>query len=275
MSHAIASKGRIDVSIFKPDILAGRVAFVTGGASGIGRAIVKRLMEHGADAVIASRNLEKLERAASELSAETGRRCLHVQADVREPAQVEAAIDVAVGQFGRLDILVNNAAGNFLSPAAALSYKGFATVHAIDTLGTFNVSKAAFSKWMGRHGGSVINISATLQYTGTPLQVHAGSAKAAIDAMTRHLAVEWGPAKIRVNGIAPGPIDDTEGMKRLAPGEMKDKLTRQIPLGRFGRADEIADMALFLASDAASYITGAVFVVDGGAWLSGMRLEMG
>jgi len=261
-------------SYFDPNLLAGKVAFVTGGGSGIGRAIVQRFLEHGADAVIASRNRERLEAAASELSAATGRRCVAVQADVREPDQIEAAIDRAIAAFGRLDIVVNNAAGNFLAPAAALSYKGFATVHGIDTLGTFNVTKAAYSKWLKSHGGVVINISATLQYTGTPFQVHAGSAKAAIDAMTRHLAVEWGPARIRVNGIAPGPIDDTEGMQRLAPGGMKDKLARQIPLGRFGKADEVANMALFLASDAASYVTGAIFVVDGGAWLTGQRLDM-
>ena len=261
-------------SFFRPDLLAGKVAFVTGGGSGIGKAIVQRFLEHGADAVIASRNKERLEAAAAELSAATGRRCLAVQADVREPAEIEAAFDQALQAFGRVDVLVNNAAGNFLAPAAALSYKGFATVHAIDTLGTFNVSKAAFAKWMKSHGGVIINISATLQYTGTPFQVHAGSAKAAIDAMTRHLAVEWGPARIRVNAIAPGPIDDTEGMKRLAPGDMKAKFEKQIPLGRFGHADEIAQMALFLASDAASYATGAVFVVDGGAWLTGTRLEM-
>lgn len=257
---------------FNPDLLAGKVAFVTGGGSGIGRAIVKRFMEHGATAVIASRNREKLDAAAAELIAATGGKCLAVQADVREPEQVEAAIDLAVRTYGRLDIVVNNAAGNFLAPAATLSYKGFATVHGIDTLGTFNVTKAAFTRWLKDHGGNIINISATLHYTGTPFQVHAGSAKAAIDAMTKHLAVEWGPAGIRVNGIAPGPIDDTEGMKRLAPGGLKDKLAKQIPLGRFGHADEIANTALFLASDAASYVTGAIFVVDGGAWLTGQRL---
>lgn len=263
------------MSIFQPDILKGQVAFVTGGGSGIGKTIVRRFLEHGADVVIASRNLERLSAAAAELSAQTGRRCLPVQADVREPEQVEAAIDFAIREFSRLDIVVNNAAGNFLSPAAALSYKGFSTVHAIDTLGTFNVSKAAFTRWMRNHGGSILNITMTLHYTGAPLQVHAGSAKAAVDAMTKHLAVEWGPAKIRVNGIAPGPIEDTEGMRRLAPApEVLKKLQRQVPLGRFGTTDEVADMALYLSSPAASWVTGATFVIDGGSWLTGQRLDL-
>ena len=127
---------------------------------------------------------------------------------------------------------------------------------------------------MRAHGGCIINISATLHYTGVPFQVHAGSAKAAIDAMTKHLAVEWGPAKVRVNCIAPGPIDETEGMSRLAPKGMKAKLEKQIPLGRFGAIGEVADAALFLASDAARWITGAVLVVDGGAWMAGgMKLD--
>ncbi len=259
-------------SSFKPDILQGKVVFVTGGGSGIGRGIVLKMMEHGADAVIVSRNAERLEVAARELAAATGRRALPVVADVREPTQIEAAFDQAMQTFGRVDILVNNAAGNFLAPAAALSYKGFATVHAIDTLGTYNVSKAAFTKALKDTGGVIINISATLQYTGVPFQVHAGSAKAAIDAMTKHLAVEWGPAGIRVNAIAPGPIDDTEGMKRLAPPGFKEKLASKVPLKRLGTCEEIADAALFLASDAARYVTGAVLVVDGGAWLNGAYL---
>ncbi|MFO0748693.1 MAG: SDR family oxidoreductase [Myxococcota bacterium] len=256
-------------SIFRPDALAGQVALVTGGGSGIGKGIVERFLEHGADAVIVSRNAERLAAAAAELSQKFGRRVVAVPADVREPERIEAAIAEALAAFGRLDIVVNNAAGNFLAPAATLSYKGFATVHAIDTLGTFNVSKAAFSAWMRAHGGCIIDISATLHYTGVPFQVHAGSAKAAIDAMTKHLACEWGPAKIRVNCIAPGPIDDTEGMSRLAPAGMKEKLAAQIPLGRFGTIGEIADAALFLASDAARFVTGAVLVVDGGAWMAG------
>jgi NAD(P)-dependent dehydrogenase (short-subunit alcohol dehydrogenase family) len=164
-----------------------------------------------------------LARAAAEMTEATGRTCLGVPADVRKPDEVEAAFDRTLEAFGRVDIVINGAAGNFLAPAATLSYNAFRTVMEIDALGTFNVSKAAFTKYLGAHGGNIVNISATLHYKGTPLQTHPGSAKAAVDAMTRHLAVEWGAAGIRVNAIAPGPIDETEGMKRLAPGDVKQK----------------------------------------------------
>jgi peroxisomal 2,4-dienoyl-CoA reductase len=255
-------------AVFRPDFLDGRVALVTGGGTGICRGITEALLRHGCRAVITSRKADVLARAAAEMTETTGRTCLGVPADVRRPDEVEAAFDRTLEAFGRVDIVINGAAGNFLAPAATLSYNAFRTVMEIDALGTFNVSKAAFTKYLGAHGGNIVNISATLHYKGTPLQTHPGSAKAAVDAMTRHLAVEWGAAGIRVNAIAPGPIDETEGMKRLAPGDVKQKVERQIPLGRFGRIDEIADATLFLVSDAATYITGTVLVVDGGAWMT-------
>lgn len=252
-------------SVFREDVLAGKVAFVTGGGSGICRGITEALMAHGADAVITSRKLERLEDAARDLAEETKRRCVPVACDVREPDTVEAALDRALAELGRVDIVVNGAAGNFLTPAAQLSYNGFRTVMAIDALGTFNVSRAAFDKWLRDHGGSIINISATLHYGATMLQSHAAAAKAAVDALTRGLALEWGGLGIRVNGIAPGPIADTEGMKRLAPAaEITQRLEQAIPLKRFGRIEEIAQIAVFLASDAASLIHGATIVADGG-----------
>ena len=195
-------------------------------------------------------------------------------ADVREPEAVEASLDAAVEALGPIDIVVNGAAGNFLAPAAQLSYNGFRTVIAIDTLGTFNVSRAAFERGLRDRGGAILNISATLHYGATPLQVHASSAKAAVDAMTRSLALEWGSLGIRVNGIAPGPIADTEGMARLAPKDLSENMKKQIPLGRFGRIEEVADAALFLCSAGASLITGATLVVDGGACLMGMPFSM-
>ena len=252
-------------SVFREDILAGKVAFVTGGGSGICRGITEALMAHGADAVITSRKVERLEDAAAAMAGATGRRCLPVRCDVREPETVEAALDRALDELGRIDIVVNGAAGNFLAPAAQLSYNAFRTVIAIDTLGTFNVSRAAFEKRLRDHGGSIINISATLHYGATMLQAHAAAAKAAVDSLTRSLALEWGGLGIRVNGIAPGPIADTEGMSRLSPGaEITQRLEQAIPLKRFGRIAEIANVAVFLASDAASLVHGATIVADGG-----------
>ncbi len=256
------------VSAFRPDLLQGKVALVTGGGSGIGYGIARAFLAHGATVAITSRNHERLAAAAETLASETGGTTMAVGADVRDAQAVERALDQVLARCGRLDIVVNGAAGNFLAPAAALSSNGFRAVLDIDTVGTYNVSRAAFDKALRDHGGNIINISATLHYGATPLQVHAASAKAAIDAMTRVLAVEWGPLGIRVNAIAPGPIEDTEGARRLAVGDIRQQLERVIPIRRFGTIQEIASVAVFLASDAASLIHGAVIVADGGAWLT-------
>lgn len=256
-------------SVFRPDLLEGKVAFVTGGGSGICKGITRAFMEHGAQAAIVGRKADRLASAAKELSEATTRTCLPVSADVRDPATVEAALDETLQRFGRIDIVVNGAAGNFLAPAAQLSYNGFRTVLDIDANGTYNVSRAAFDKHLREHGGQILNISATLHYAATPLQVHASAAKAAVDAVTRTLALEWGSLGIRVNGIAPGPIDGTEGMSRLAPGDVKDQMQKAIPIGRMGTIDEIASLAVFLVSPAASLIHGETVVADGGAWLVG------
>lgn len=261
------------MSVFRQDVLKDKVAFVTGGGSGICRGITQMLMAHGARAVITSRKQERLDEASAALSSETGSECLGVACDVRKPETVEAAMDQALERFGGIDIVVNGAAGNFLAPAATLSYNAFRTVIEIDTIGTYNVSKAAFDKHLKKNGGSIINISATLHYGATPLQTHASAAKAAVDSVTRSLALEWGRMGIRVNGIAPGPIADTEGMSRLAPpGDAKEKMMKTIPIGRWGRIDEIASVALFLSTDAASLIHGETIVADGGAWLGGSAM---
>jgi len=257
------------MSIFREDLYSESVVLVTGGGSGIGRGITELFAAHGATTVITSRSQNRLNAVADAIESEYGTECLGVSADVRDEDAVSAVFDATVDAFGRVDVVVNCAAGNFLCPAAALSGNGYRTVLDIDAVGTFNVSRAAFDAWMAEHGGQIINISATLQYTGTPLQVHAASAKAAVDAMTRTLAIEWGPLDIRVNAVAPGPIGDTEGMKRLAPGAFREKLESQIPLRRFGRISEVANTVLFVASPAASYMTGSIVVVDGGQWLAG------
>lgn len=255
-------------SVFKADCLAGRVAFVTGGGSGICREIARGFLQHGASVAVVSRSAERVATAAKELAEETGGRTLGVAADVRKPEEVQAALARTLEAFGRLDIVVNGAAGNFLAPAAQLSPNAFRTVMEIDAMGTYNVSRAAFDAWLRDHGGTIINISATLHYGATPLQVHASAAKAAVDSVTRSLALEWGRLGIRVNGIAPGPIDGTEGVTRLVPPDMRKQMESKIPLGRFGRTEEIANVAVFLASDAASLVSGATVVADGGDSLS-------
>ena len=262
------------MSVFREDVLAGKVAFVTGGGSGICKGITRALMAHGAKAVITSRTQEKLDAAAKELTEATGGECLGVACDVREPETVEKALDAAIERFGRIDIVVNGAAGNFLCPAAQLSYNAFRTVMEIDALGTYNVSRAAFDKALKKGGGVILNISATLHYGATPLQTHPSAAKAAVDSMTRSLAAEWGPLGIRVVGIAPGPIDDTEGMSRLMPEGMREKILAAIPLKRMGTVEEIGDLALFLCSDAARLITGETVVADGGAWLGSGAFQL-
>ncbi len=258
-------------SVFRNDVLAGKVALVTGGGSGICYGIAERMMEHGAVAAIVGRKAERLEKSAKELSEKTGKECLALPCDVRDPVAVGAALARTIERFGKLDILVNGAAGNFLAPAAQLSPNGFKTVLEIDAMGTFNVTRAAFDAWLRDHGGVVLNISATLHLAATPLQIHASAAKAAIDSMTRSFALEWASLGIRVNGIAPGPIDDTEGMSRLAPGDVKERVLKMIPIGRFGTIREIADIALFLSTDAASLIHGETLVADGGAWFGSGR----
>lgn len=196
------------------------------------------------------------------------------QCDVRSREATDRVVSSVVSTFSRLDILVNCAAGNFLSPAAHLSENAFKTVVEIDLVGTFNCCVSAYSSWMQEHGGAIVNISATLQYRGDPLQAHAGAAKAGIDALCRHLAREWGRDGVRINNVAPGPVDDTEGLRRLGgflPEASQRKAKARVPLGRFAKRREIAEACLFLASDdAAGYVTGHSFVVDGGAWLGGL-----
>ena len=257
-------------NIFTDNFLDGKVAFVTGGGTAITGGVARALAEHGAKVAITSRKMENLE-PMKKLIEDGGGECFAVSCDVRDFEAVENAIKETVEHFGKIDIVVNGAAGNFLCNANELSANGFGTVVDIDTKGTFNVCRAAFEQ-LKENKGQILNISATLHYTATNMQIHVSAAKAGVDAITRNLSVEWGPHGIRVNGIAPGPIEDTEGMKRLLPPQLKDKLTKKIPLQRFGRIKDIEDSALFLTSDAASYINGVTLVVDGGHWLTGTGL---
>ncbi len=256
--------------VFAENILQGKVAFVTGGGTGITGGVARALAESGAKVSITSRKMESLEPMKAGIESEGGE-CHAVVSDVRDFEAVESAIAETVEKFGKIDIVVNGAAGNFLCKANELSSNGFGTVVDIDTKGTFNVCRAAFEE-LKKNQGQILNISATLHYLGTPMQIHVSAAKAGVDAITRNLAVEWGRFGVRVNGIAPGPIEDTEGMKRLLPPQLKDALTKKIPLQRFGRIKDIEAAAVFMCSDAASYINGVTLVVDGGHWLTGTGL---
>ncbi len=256
--------------IFADNILQDKIAFVTGGGTGITGGIARALAELGAKVAITSRKQENLE-PMKQLIEENGGTCSAVAADVRDFAAVENAINKTVEQFGKIDIVINGAAGNFLCKPEELSANGFGTVVDIDTKGTFNVCRAAFEE-LKKSKGQILNISATLHYTATPMQIHVSAAKAGVDAITRNLAIEWGRYGIRVNGIAPGPIADTEGFKRLLPEPLKEKLAKKIPLQRFGRIKDIENAAIFLCSDAANYISGVTLVVDGGHWLTGTGL---
>jgi peroxisomal 2,4-dienoyl-CoA reductase len=258
-----------DLDVFRADLFEGKRALVTGGATGIGRGIAEAMARHGADLAIMSRKEENLKAAAEQIAASTGRRCLTLVADVRENDRVESAVNQAVRELGGLDIVVNNAAGNFLCPAANLSPNGFGAVIDIDAKGTWNVSRAAYHAQLKDHGGQILNISATLHHGGTPSQLHVAAAKAAVDALTRTLAVEWGPQGIRVNAIAPGPISDTEGTRRLLPGPAAEKLRALIPTRRLGAIDDIANLALFVLSAAGANLNGAILVCDGGLSLTG------
>ena len=256
--------------VFVDGLLSGHVALVTGGGTGITGGVARALAESGASVALVSRKLEHLQPAADAINVNGGK-AFAVAADVRQPEEVEKAVAATIEHFGKIDIVVNGAAGNFLCKAEELSTNGFGTVVDIDLKGTFNVCRATFEQ-LKEHQGQILNISATLHYTATPLQLHVSAAKAGVDALTRNLAVEWGRYGIRVNGIAPGPIADTEGMKRLVPEPVKERLQKTIPLGRFGSIADIEKAAVFLCSDAASFINGLTIVVDGGLWLAGNRL---
>jgi NAD(P)-dependent dehydrogenase (short-subunit alcohol dehydrogenase family) len=252
---------------FANDLFRGKTVFVTGGGSGINLGIARNFATLGADVAICGRTQEKLDAAATELRA-LGAKVCPVAADVRDFAALEAAFARSRAELGPMNVLVCGAAGNFLVPAEKLSANGFKTVVDIDLLGSFNASRAAFSQ-LKETKGALIYISAGMAYMPHAYQVHVGAAKAGIDMMMRNLALEWGRHGIRVNSIVPGPIEGTEGMKRLAGPEAKQAIIDAVPLRRMGTVDDIGQTAAFLASPLASYISGCVVVCDGGANLAG------
>ncbi|KAI0033884.1 2,4-dienoyl-CoA reductase [Vararia minispora EC-137] len=249
-------------AVFMPDIFKGKVLFCTGGGSGICRAMTEAVMRHGADATIVGRNVERITKTAAELAAATGRACLPAQADVRQPKLLQDAVKKTIERFGRIDFVICGAAGNFLAPISGLSENAFRTVVEIDTLGTYNTIKATLPH-VRESKGAYIHVSATLHWRGTPYQVHVSAAKAGVDATSAVLAVEEGPRGVRSNVIAPGPIAGTEGMDRLSNKSGDRQQGWSSALGRLGDVRDVANTAVFLFSDAASFVSGQVIAVDG------------
>lgn len=253
-----------------PISFKGRTVFVAGGSSGINLGIAKGFAQAGAGVAIVSRNAERVAGAVKELEV-FGQRVLGLSADVRDAQAIADALRQAHEALGPIDVLVSGAAGNFLAPALGMSANGFKTVVDIDLNGTFHVMRAAF-EFLRRPGACVLNISAPQAFNPTKFQAHVCAAKAGVDMLTRVLAMEWGAEGVRVNSIVPGPIGNTEGIRRLAPTpEALQKMTASVPLQRMGSVEEIADMALFLASPHAAFVTGAIIPVDGGSSLAGGR----
>jgi peroxisomal 2,4-dienoyl-CoA reductase len=267
--------------VFRPGLYDGHVALVTGGGSGIGRGIADALASLGAHVVLASRKQERVDAAAQEIRA-IGGKASAVAVDVRDPERVQQVVAGVAKEVGRIDLLVNNAAGNFYAPSESLSPNAWKSVIEIDLYGTFFCSQAVLPVMRAQGGGAIVNISMTLHYRGWPLMAHATAAKAGIDALTRTLALEWAKDRVRVNAVAPGPIP-TEGVRKAftpppsaegvpdlfaADRAMEQYARTSIPLGRWGAPADIANLVVFLASPAASWITGAIMVVDGGEWLA-------
>jgi len=254
---------------------SSQTVFVSGGTSGINLGIAHAFAQAGARLVVMSRSQDKVDAAVAALKAHGGEVFGHA-ADVRDYAAVDAAFKDTATRFGAIDVLISGAAGNFPAPAVGISPNGFKSVVDIDLLGTFHVVRAAFP-YLKKPGASIINISAPQAWIPMDFQMHVCAAKAGVDMVTRVAALEWGGAGVRVNSIAPGPIEGTEGMKRLAPNEKANALiTASVPLGCYGTTDDIAQAALWLSSPLARYVTGIVLPVDGGWSLGGVSaMSMG
>jgi peroxisomal 2,4-dienoyl-CoA reductase len=253
--------------IFADGILHDKVVLVTGGGTGIGRGIALGMAAYGAHLVLASRNMDHLRAVAHEAAAQ-GVQALPVRTDVRVPEQIHALIQAALDTFGHIDVLVNNAAGSFLASARKLTPKGWHAVVDTTLNGTFYCSQAVGLRMIEQGGGKIINITATLHFKGSPGLVAPTAAKAGVEALTKTLALEWAKFNILVNAIAPGPVHTPGSDRNLWSNKaFHDTVRRGVPLGRFGTTEDVANMAIFLASPAGDYITGATMVVDGGEWL--------
>ena len=251
------------ISVFRERLLEGKVAFITGGGSGIGLRIAERFAEHGAKIALAGRRADRLQTAKQSIEARSGFAAT-CALDVRDYSALESAMVSTHSELGPIDVVIAAAAGNFPAPVLGMSANGFKAIIDIDLLGTFNTVRAAYEH-LRRPGASVLAISAAHARVPIAFQAHVCAAKAGVELLMQTLAIEWGPEGVRCNCITPGPTADTEGMRRLAPtAEIEERVKSEIPLRRFGTKDELADLALFLCSDAAAYITGGTFPCDGG-----------
>jgi NAD(P)-dependent dehydrogenase (short-subunit alcohol dehydrogenase family) len=259
--------------MLRDDALSDKVIVITGGGSGLGKAMTKYFMELGAKVAITSRDIEKLKTTSAELEAETGGTCLPVQCDVRHYEEVEAMLQEVLKAYGKVDVLLNNAAGNFISPTERLSANAFDTIIDIVLKGSKNCTLAFGKHWIDtkQESSTVLNIVTTYAFTGSAYVVPSATAKAGVLAMTRSLAVEWAKYGIRTNAIAPGPFPTKGAWDRLLPGDLKEKfdLSKKVPLKRVGDHQELANLAAYLVSDFSAYINGEVIVIDGGEWLKG------
>jgi citronellol/citronellal dehydrogenase len=248
--------------------LKGRAAIVTGGGTGIGRAIAEALADHGVDLVLVGRRAEVVEAVARKIAADRGIRATFVAGDVRDEAALEEAVAHAYRELGRLDILVNNAGGQFVAPAEMISRRGWQAVIDIDLNATFYWSQRVARGWIdAEETGTIINIVGPFRDRGTPGMAHSGAARAAVVQLVRSLAAEWAPFGIRVNNIGPAVL--TDGLRAefaSSEGSVVDEMTRRLPTGRWGTLEEVGDVAVFLASEMAAYVSGETIVMDGAVW---------
>ncbi|SFU56111.1 NAD(P)-dependent dehydrogenase, short-chain alcohol dehydrogenase family [Pustulibacterium marinum] len=255
------------------DTLTGKTVVVTGGGSGLGKSMTTYFLELGANVVITSRNLEKLETTIAQFPSHLTEKCKAVACDVRNYEEVEKMLQATISTFGSVDILVNNAAGNFISPTERLSANAFDTIIDIVLKGSKNCTLAFGKHWIDTKetNKTILNIVTTYAWTGSAYVVPSATAKAGVLAMTRSLAVEWAKYGIRSNAIAPGPFPTKGAWDRLLPGDLKEKfdLAKKVPLKRVGDHQELANLAAYLISDFSAYINGEVITIDGGEWLKG------